>query len=438
MNRMVIVFFGFWNTFFMVRVMSVKDFGVWGLLLSVTTVLELLRNGFIRNPLITHVVSTSDDSEKRKIIASSWVLHSLLTLVSSGVLFLCADSLADFWRAPQITILLYLYILRSFVLVPCLQFEYLQQVQFNFKAIFLANVARNAPVALYLTYKFFQIGWMNPEAPPPTLYDISVIQLVAAIGSLGVGYYFLRGSDVFPTRFSWNYVRILSGFGKYTVGTTISSMVIKSTDTWMIGRMISAVGVAMYNPALRISNLIEVPTLAIASLAYPQVNKKLQEGGMAGVQDLYIKSVSIILAMMLPGIIPLYIFADTIILLIFGEAYIDAAQILRVTIFFTLLIPFNRQFGTVMDALKRPKINFYLLVIMGFFNVGFNYLFLKRYGTIGAAYGTLLSYCIIFVLNQLILYRLYRINTYKVFPAIIDWYKTGWHFFRQKWAGSSS
>jgi lipopolysaccharide exporter len=416
----------------MVRVMPVEDIGIWSLFLSVTTVLELLRNGFIRNPMITHLVTATTEDDKGKIITASWVLHSLLTALSSIFLLAGAKYLAAFWKVPELTLLFYIYILRSIVLIPCLQFEYLQQSQFNFRAIFWANVARTAPVGLYLTAKFIQLKWFGTGVAP-TLYDVSIVQLIAAIASLFVGYFYLKGTTVIFPVVDWKSVRILSGFGKYTLGTTISSMLIKSTDTWMIGRMISTIGVAMYNPALRISNLIEVPTLAVASLAYPRVNKKMKDAGNEGVQDLYIKSVSIILAMMLPCIIPLYLFSDLIIELIFGRNYMDAAPILRVTIFFTLLIPFNRQFGTVMDALKRPKINFYLLLMMAFLNVIFNFYFLQSFGgPIGAAYGTLLSYIIIFILNQVILYRLYGINTYKVFPAILDWYRTGWIFIRTK------
>jgi lipopolysaccharide exporter len=420
----------------MVRLLPVKDIGVWGLFLSVTTVLELLRNGFIRNPMITHMVSASSEEEKGKIITASWILHFLLTSISCIVLFFGARYLSAFWNVPEIIVLFYIYIFRAIVLVPCLQFEFLQQSQFNFKAIFWANVARTAPVGIYVAVKFVQVSWFG-NGIAPTLYDISVVQLLSAIVSLAVGYFYLKGTTIIFPAIDWKSIRVLSGFGKYTLGTTISSMIIKSTDTWMIGRMISTVGVAMYNPALRISNLIEVPTLAVASLAYPQVNKKMKEGGNEGVRDLYVKSVSIILAMMLPAVIPLYIFSDLLIETIFGKDYMQAAPILRVTIFFTLIIPFNRQFGTVMDALKRPKINFYLLVMMAVLNIIFNYIFLRYYGTIGAAYGTLLSYIIIFILNQIILFKLYGINTMKVFPSILDWYRTAWNYFQAKWIGKT-
>jgi O-antigen/teichoic acid export membrane protein len=209
-------------------------------------------------------------------------------------------------------------------------------------------------------------------------------------------------------------------------------MFVKNTDSWMIGRFVSTAGVAIYNPALRISNLVEVPTLTIANMIFPRVPQKMKDEGVKGVRDIYYKSVSLILASMIPMVVPLYLFAETVITLVFGAEYISSAPILRVTIFYCLIIPFNRQFGMLMDGLKNPKINFYLLVLVAVLNVIFNYLFLQWFGLIGSAYGTLLSYIIVFILNQIILYRMYRINTLKVFEGIPEWYKLGWEIFRKR------
>jgi lipopolysaccharide exporter len=426
LNRLVIVGFGFQNIYYMVRLLPKSEIGVWSLFISVTSVLELLRNGFIRNPMITHLVSAQTEKDRGDVITASWVLHGLLVAVTSLLMLALAVPLTNFWKAPELDVLFYVYILRGIVLIPCLQFEYLQQSQMNFKAIFMANLARLAPAGLYLMYKFVEVQLLH-HGTAPTLVDISIAQLVSAIISLWVGRYYLRGTKLIYPNINWKTVIGLSHFGKYTMGTTMSSMFIKNTDSWMIGRMISTDGVASYNPALRISNLIEVPTLAVASLVFPQINKKMKEGGNEGVEDVYVKSVSVILAMMLPFVIPMYFMADFIIRIIFTSNYMEAAPILQVTLFFTLIIPFNRQFGTVMDALKRPKINFYLLVMMGVLNVIFNYFLIGKYGPIGAAYGTLFSYIIIFILNQIILKKLYGIDTFKVFPAIFKWYWTIWN-----------
>lgn len=430
LNRLVIVFFGFQNIFFMVRLLPKNEIGVWSLFISVATILELLRNGFIRNPFITHFVSAKTDEERSRVVGASWVLHFILAVISSLILFLSAVPLAGFWNAPQLEGLFYIYILRGIILVPALHFEYLLQSQINFKAIFLGNLVRLAPTGIYVTVKYIQVVIFN-TGEPPSLYDIAIVQVLATVASLWVCYFYVRTLKVFRLSADRKAMGILSGFGKFTLGTTISSMVIKNTDSWMIGRMISLDGVATYNPALRISNLIEVPTLAVASMVFPQVTRKLQTEGKKGVQDLYIKSVSLILAMMLPFLIPLYVFSEWVIRVIFTSQYMEAAPILRVTIFFTLLIPFNRQFGTLMDGLKQPKLNFYFLIAMGVINIGTNFLFIREYGPIGAAFGTLLSYSVIFIANQVVLSRRYGISTFKVFPAIFHWYRTGWEMFKK-------
>jgi O-antigen/teichoic acid export membrane protein len=263
---------------------------------------------------------------------------------------------------------------------------------------------------------------------PTTLVELAIVQLISTIASAFVEYQYVKDVPLFYKKFDRNLVRKMLSFGKYTLGTSISSNVVRSTDSWMIGRMINLEAVASYNPALRIANLVEVPTLAITNLVFPQVSRKMRERGIEGVQDVYIQSVSLILALMLPMMIPFYVLSDFIIETIFTSKYLDAAPILRITIFFMLILPFNRQFGTVVDALKRPKLNFYLLVMMGILNVILIYFLVKSMGLKGAAYGTLISYLIILVINQVILNRLYKINTFKVFPAIWGWYKMGWDF----------
>lgn len=402
--------------------MPKSEIGVWTLYFSVATVLELMRNGFIRNPMISHFVAAESEHERNSVVTASLALHCIVVAIVSILLLFGAKPLSVFWDAPQLDTLFYVYILRGIALIPCYHFEFIQQSQSNFKAIFFGNAVRLGPLALYTMVVYF-LGMH------PTLLELAIVQLISTIASAFVEYQYVKNIPLFYKSTDFKLVKSLFSFGKYTLGTSISSMIIRSTDSWMIGRMISTVGVALYNPALRISNLVEVPTLAVANLVYPQVNQKMKERGNEGIQDVYIKSVSLILAAMLPMVVPLFLLSDFVIEIIFGEGYLEASPILRVTIFFMLIIPFNRQFGTVLDALKRPKLNFYLLVLMGVLNIIFNYFLLLKMGPIGAAYGTLLSYIIIFIINQIILYRWFGINTFKVFTGVIEWYKMGWQFF---------
>jgi lipopolysaccharide exporter len=104
---------------------------------------------------------------------------------------------------------------------------------------------------------------------------------------------------------------------------------------------------------------------------------------------LYERSVGLLVAMILPVAILCLIFAKWIIIIIAGEDYIEAAPILQIIILATLIQPYIRQFGTTMDSIGKPKINFYLLVFIAVINIGTNYFFISTFGLIGAAFGTL-------------------------------------------------
>jgi lipopolysaccharide exporter len=424
LNRINVLFFGFLSIFFMVRMMPKSEIGIWVLFTSVTAILETIRHGFIRNPFITHVVS-ADERDKKTVISTSLALHVVLAIIISLLLLTGAGPLSNFWDAPGLDSLFYLYALNTIIFIPFLHFEYLQTAHSNFKAIFICNLCRLGLPCLYLLVLFFTTRDVS-------LFDLAIVQIIATIIASILSYTFVKNDARVFEGVNRKLFKELFHFGKYTFGTNISSMFVKNTDSWMIARIISTTGVAAYNPALRISNLVEVPTLAIASIVFPQVPQKMKERGIEGVRDLYYKSVSLILATMIPMVVVLYVFAEEIIMLIFGPEYVDSAVIMRVTIFYTMIIPFNRQFGTLMDGLKRPKLNFYLLIMVAVLNVIFNWIFLNSFGLIGSAYGTLLSYCIVFVLNQIILYRLFKINTLKVLEAIPEWYKIGWNIFRKR------
>jgi Na+-driven multidrug efflux pump len=92
-----------------------------------------------------------------------------------------------------------------------------------------------------------------------------------------------------------------------------------------------------------------------------------------------------------------------------------------------LIIPFNRQFGTILDALKKPKLNFYTLILTGVINAVLNVIFLKWFGIIGCAYATLVSFLLVFMFNQYVLNKHFGINTLDVVSGVFRWYGIGWN-----------
>lgn len=419
LNRIATVLFGFANLLLLVRVLPKAEVGDWILFTSVTSIVEIARNGFIRSPFIASL-SGAAETEQKKIISASLSIHVMAGLVMCLVIYGLGMVLSDFWDSENLKYLFFVYIITSMLMVPLLQMEYILQWRMNFRGIFLVNLVRLSCLTTFLLVQYFLVR-------RPSLMELVYFQLFAVVLGIGMSCFlidrnYLKGLSY---KLGKGAKGALFHMGKYTVGTNISSMVIKNTDSWMIGRLLNSAMVAVYNPAIRIANIVEVPTLAIANLIFPQVNKKRLEGGDQGIRNIYLKSVSLILAMIIPATLVIYIFADPIVTFTLGENYQEAGDILRVTVFYTLIIPFNRQFGTIMDGIKKPKLNFYLLVIVAVLNVGLSYIFIRQFGAIGAAYGTVSAYLVVFVLNQFFLYRIFRINTLHVFMMIPHWYGFG-------------
>ncbi|MEM1122078.1 MAG: polysaccharide biosynthesis C-terminal domain-containing protein, partial [Bacteroidota bacterium] len=86
------------------------------------------------------------------------------------------------------------------------------------------------------------------------------------------------------------------------------------------------------------------------------------------------------------------------------------------------------QMGTALESIGKPNINFYCTVAGFILNIVSNYIFISWLGMMGAAYGTLLTYFLTFIITQIILYKMLKVNTLNAFKNIWLFYKKGFTF----------
>ncbi|MFN6944046.1 MAG: flippase [Cytophagaceae bacterium] len=433
LERFSALLFGFGSFFFLVRVLSKEDFGVWALFLTVTAFIEVARNGLIQNAQVKFLTSAPKE-EHAKITTASMVLNFGLTGLSIFLILIFSSILSLMWKSPVLEQMFYIYIITTVSLIPFSQCNFIQQANLDFKGIFWSNFVRQGLLFFYVLYAFvfnFSLA----------LTTLAIVQAITSLAGAIVAYLFAKKFMVWAKAIDWQWVSKLFHFGKYVFGTNVSSLFFKGMDQMMLGSMIGTASVAMYNAAIRISNLVEVPTTSVATVVFPQSAKRMATEGLGAVKHLYEKSVGLIMAIMLPFLLVILVFPETIIWILAGEQYLDSAPILQVTILYSLFIPFLRQFGTVLDSIGKPHINFYFIVFCAVLNFGSNYFFITHYGIIGAAYGSLTSYAIIFILNQIILYKKLRINTLVVFVHMKDFYvigfNTAYSFYQTRFKKSS-
>jgi O-antigen/teichoic acid export membrane protein len=254
------------------------------------------------------------------------------------------------------------------------------------------------------------------------LTSLAIAQCVSIFLSGIASYYFAKKFIAFSPKRDKYWTRELFHYGKYTFGTNVSSTILKSVDSWMLGKLISPAAVAIFNPAIRVSNLVEVPTDTLTSILFPQLSKRIGEEGLGSAKYLYEKAVGTLTAIMLPVVLGIILFSAQVVHFIAGPGYEETIPILQVTMVFGLIIPFNRLMGIVLDAIGKARVNFIYNFRNALINIVSNFFYISYFGTIGAAYGTLTTYILALIYNQYYLHKNLNIRIAGVFQHFFEFY----------------
>ncbi len=415
--------FGFGSVFILFRVLDKDTAGVWFLFLMVASFLEVSRMGLIQNGLIKFL-SSEDKSEHGKISTAAFCLNLGVALIFAVFLLIFAPFCGEIWD-PSIIPLIRIYAITTLVLTPMYHSNFILQANLSFRGIFMSNTFRQGLFFLLLLFL-----WLTGRSIE--LVQLAQFQILTAIvGSIIAVIYAWSFLD-FAKIIDRSWIKKLLNFGKYAVSTNLSMQLYKNMDQMMLGGMISTASVAIYNLAIRITNLMEVPTFSVAAVVFPKSAREMVLNGKAGVKKMYEQSVGAILALLIPIILFVEFFPEIIILIIAGEEYLPTVPLLRLTILFGLFLPFGSQMGTVLDSIGKPNINFYCTGFGFLLNIVFNYLFISWMGIMGAAYGTLLTYFIQFIITQIILYKILDVRTLNVFKYMWEFYQKGFELVKNK------
>ena len=408
------VFFGFAGFFILVRSLDKVDYGVWVLFMSTITIFEAVRNGLIQTALIRYLAA--NDAEKHpSIITASLLLSGVVTAVCVTLSLVFAPSLARLWDSPQLVDLFLVYNL-GFILSGLLNlFNWLEQATFRFKGIFITGLVRQIIFFLFVGGCYFLDYRIR-------LIELVWVQVISITAATAVAFSYVRPQLTFTLAHTRDWMKQLFGYGKYGFGTSVSSLLSGTLDQMMLGALLSPAASGAFNIAVRITNLIDIPTNAMAVIVFPQSARRMAEEGKEAIKYLYEKSVGTTLAILLPGVAFLYFFADWAIGLIAGERYADSIPLLKITLLYCLLIPYGRQFGTILDSIGKTKVTFYVVLFTTLTNLGLNFIMIKQMGVLGAAYATLISNIVGFIIAQILLKREVSVNVLNTFVYMYRFY----------------
>lgn len=430
-DRVSALVFGFGTLWMLTRLTVPALFGVWVFFQMVTATFEVARQGLIQNGLIRYLTIT-EEREHAALHGGAWLLNGVLAVAGAAALFFGGGPVERWLHYPGLERLMDVYALTFLVMTPLWHFNYVQQAHLEFRGAFWATIFRYATMFSLVAAVYF--GLLAVDATGVELLLVLAWgQLAAAFLGTVVSYRYARKFIPEGVKLSRRWARKLIDFGKYVFGTNLSSMLYKQVDTAMLGALlISSAPAAIYGLAIRITNFVDVPTLAVASIVFPESSRRSTGDGPEAQARMYEKAVAAILAFVLPALIVVGLIPGLLVQLTGGSQYEATVPVLQVTVLFSLFIPFANQFGTLLDASGNPKLNFVYTTTGMLLNVGVNYVFISRYGVIGAPLGTLTTYFVMFCAMQALLYRRYGVRLGGVARALPQTYKTIYAFALSK------
>lgn len=413
-------------TVLLLRLLDKEAFATWGIFVILGYFVEMGRNGLIQNGFMRHLALHRDDrSACASISTAAFGLNLGFSLLSNASLWLAADWLAGQYQLPQLASLLPIYFLTNLVMALYGHFYFVQQAHSEFRGIFWGTVClRGLPFAL--------VAFCCWSGRPVDLAQLALAGLAGALtGSVALWFY-ARRHLLWGRAAIFEWAGRLLSFGKYVLGTNLSTMFYKNIDKLTLGHLLGPAAFAVYDAAGKVTQLVETPSFSVAAVVFPHSTERMAREGAKGVKNLYERSVAVILAIILPPLVLVVIFAEPIIGLLAGPSYAAAADVLRWTAFFGLFMPFAVQFGTVLDSTGRPATNFVFTFFTALLNLGLSYRFVADFGLFGAAFATLLGYALSFVLTQIYLFKNFKINALNAFLQIPSVYGTLWRLLEQK------
>lgn len=414
LNRFSLIAFGVISYIILAKKVfpTVKEMGIWALFLAIFTLIENIKQGLLRNPMIKFLSEPEYVNNRNKIQSASLVTNILFSVLVICLLVFLGSLLSTWLNTPELLPLFHWGILIILILIPFNHFEVLLQAHFKFKAIFYGYFVRQG------LFMFAVIIFLLFDKSSLTLINLAKLQILSQISGTMVLMYFARG--YFYRKFDTEKKTLLRmfHFGKYIFGTNVFSAFGRSADQFIAAGLISADVVAYYNVVARINNMMDVPSIAVADVLFPKNVEAMATSGEEKVRYYFERMVGTIISILAPVSILIFLIPHLFIMILAGSKYYSAVPILQTVILFSFLRPFSYQFGTTMDAIGKPRINFWVNLLTMSLNYLCMYLGLRFSGWMGAAYGTVISAIFSFLIMYSVLNKTIGIRLKETFSYV--------------------
>ncbi|MGH3001800.1 MAG: lipopolysaccharide biosynthesis protein [Gaiellaceae bacterium] len=351
------------------RLLTPADFG-----LVTLASLPLLALGYLQESgLGAAVIKRRADVERAA--ATQLVFAALSSLVLYVASFAAAPLLARVFSQPALTsvfrVLALTLVVRGAMAVPATLLE--RDLAFDKRA--------RGDVAGILTQTVVSIACAAGGLGVWSL----VAGQVANVAVQAAVYWMLTPLRPSPRLASWSMLRELGRYGRHITASNVLLLVNDNADNAVIGRLLGASSVGVYNLAWRLSNLPATQVSFIISRVTFAVYAELQDD-LDQFRAVFLTTLRRIAFLSIPLALGILIAAKPIVVAIFGETWKPAVVPLQVLAIFGMSRTFAGVTSAVFQASGRPQLNYQLGLWHSAVLFSSLYLLARRFGVEGVAW----------------------------------------------------
>lgn len=338
------------------RAFSKSDAGTWFFFLSIQGLADAFRTGFLNTAAIKFYAGA--EKERAKVVLGSvWLLAlaiTMLVVVISGLFCLFLPYIENY----QIIIVAKWIGVTFISSLPFTVPIWILMAEENYTKILWLRLVNSLSMFLIIAVLIY--------VDKMTLNNMLILNIVTNLLT-GLFCIFFKIFHIKTIINSSKEVLLeLINFGKFTVSTSTSIIFFRLSTTFVITFFLGPIALAVYNLPGRLMTIIEIPLGSSLGTGMSSMATALNKNDEKQFIYIFKKYAGLLTFAIIPIVLGVIIFADLAVNIIGGEKYVgsEAANILRIMIFFSLLFPIDRFNGVALDMLQLPKINFQKVLIM--------------------------------------------------------------------------
>ena len=201
----------------------------------------------------------------------------------------------------------------------------------------------------------------------------------------------------------------LLSFGIPLIPHALSGWMLEASDRYVLERMTTLSDVGIYNFGYQVGSIGKLVLMAV-SFAWVPIYYGLAKKDASQASALGGRVFTVILLMISSVTVAVMLFANEVVGLLGTKGYLEATQIVPTIAFAYLMQGMYSISAVVMLQSKRTRTLAMISVPCAAVNIGLNILLIRWLGVMGAAYATLISFSLLWIVTHFVAQSIFRIQ----------------------------